>query len=214
MSKECKYDNHHIEGELCLTCQHDDLRSRLDLATEHVAHMGMQIDRLAKFIMDEVPGEPSQSEGAVDTAIRIMRNLRDRLEAAKEALAFAACTIKCREPWGDTCERVIGGVLKVEPNKEFVHESKGDERREVAREDTKKAYAELCVYTCEDSVTITIGDGSTGYRVVGPKMYVSQSWALLKHAILDKRAAHYIVHYLKAAGLLDLTDEAGGGTKE
>jgi len=32
-----------------------------------------QIDRLARFIMEEVPGEPSQSEGAVDTAIRIMR---------------------------------------------------------------------------------------------------------------------------------------------
>lgn len=32
-----------------------------------------QIDRLAAFIMNEVPGEPSQSEGAVDTAIRWMR---------------------------------------------------------------------------------------------------------------------------------------------
>ena len=35
-----------------------------------------QIDRLGKFIMDEVPGEPSRSEGAVDTAIRIIRELR------------------------------------------------------------------------------------------------------------------------------------------
>lgn len=33
-----------------------------------------QIDRLANFIMAEVPGEPSQSEGAVDTAIRWMRS--------------------------------------------------------------------------------------------------------------------------------------------
>ncbi len=32
-----------------------------------------QIDRLANFIMAEVPGEPSQSQGAVDTAIRIIR---------------------------------------------------------------------------------------------------------------------------------------------
>lgn len=32
-----------------------------------------QIDQLANFIMAEVPGEPSQSEGAVDTAIRWMR---------------------------------------------------------------------------------------------------------------------------------------------
>jgi hypothetical protein len=33
-----------------------------------------QIDRLANFIIAEVPGEPSQSEGAVDTAIRWMRS--------------------------------------------------------------------------------------------------------------------------------------------
>lgn len=33
-----------------------------------------QVERLAEFIMDEVPGEPSQSEGAVDTAIRWMRS--------------------------------------------------------------------------------------------------------------------------------------------
>lgn len=32
-----------------------------------------QVDRLAKFIMAEIPGEPSESEGAVDTAIRWMR---------------------------------------------------------------------------------------------------------------------------------------------
>ena len=31
-----------------------------------------QIERLATFIMDNVPGEPSQSEGAVDTAIRLL----------------------------------------------------------------------------------------------------------------------------------------------
>jgi hypothetical protein len=32
-----------------------------------------QIQRLANFIMHEIPGEPSQSEGAVDTAIRLLR---------------------------------------------------------------------------------------------------------------------------------------------
>jgi hypothetical protein len=35
-----------------------------------------QVDRLANFIMAEVPGEPSQSEGAIDTAIRIIRSLQ------------------------------------------------------------------------------------------------------------------------------------------
>ena len=43
---------------------------RLPLKTETAQQ---QIDRLARFIMDEVPGEPSQSQGAVDTAIRIIR---------------------------------------------------------------------------------------------------------------------------------------------
>ncbi len=36
-----------------------------------------QIDKLALFIMVEVPGEPSESEGAVDTAIRWMRQQLD-----------------------------------------------------------------------------------------------------------------------------------------
>jgi hypothetical protein len=31
-----------------------------------------QITRLARFILEHVPGEPSQNEGAVDTAIRIL----------------------------------------------------------------------------------------------------------------------------------------------
>jgi len=31
-----------------------------------------QIDRLAQFIMDEIPGEPSENEGAIDCAIRVM----------------------------------------------------------------------------------------------------------------------------------------------
>ena len=32
-----------------------------------------QVRRLAEVIMDEIPGEPSQSQGAVDTAIRLLR---------------------------------------------------------------------------------------------------------------------------------------------
>ncbi len=46
-----------------------------------------QIDRLAKFIVEHIPGEPSQSEGAVDTAIRIMSSQQGQtdLEIAEEA---------------------------------------------------------------------------------------------------------------------------------
>jgi len=38
-----------------------------------------QIAELAKFIMQEVEGEPSESEGAVDTAIRVMRKMQSTI---------------------------------------------------------------------------------------------------------------------------------------
>jgi len=43
------------------------------LATPPAGDLEQQVEQLANFIMHEVPGEPSQSEGAVDTAIRWMR---------------------------------------------------------------------------------------------------------------------------------------------
>ena len=44
-----------------------------EIARRHSENLDDQIKRLARFIADEVPGEPSRSEGAVDTAIRIIR---------------------------------------------------------------------------------------------------------------------------------------------
>jgi hypothetical protein len=43
-----------------------------------------QVARLADFIMDEIPGEPSQSEGAVDTAIRLLRAARGASPAGED----------------------------------------------------------------------------------------------------------------------------------
>lgn len=43
-----------------------------------VPEASRQIDKLANFIMSEVEGEPSQSEGAVDTAIRIIKSYQDQ----------------------------------------------------------------------------------------------------------------------------------------
>lgn len=40
---------------------------------------GAPVDRLAQFIMEHVPGEPSQSQGAVDTAIRVITELQAEL---------------------------------------------------------------------------------------------------------------------------------------
>lgn len=48
-----------------------------------------QIDRLAKFIMEEVPGEPSEDQGAVDTAIRLIRDKVDKEAAFEGAMAAA-----------------------------------------------------------------------------------------------------------------------------
>jgi len=39
-----------------------------------------QIEKLAEFIMSEVDGEPSKSEGAGDCAIRIIKDLTERIE--------------------------------------------------------------------------------------------------------------------------------------
>lgn len=47
-------------------------RLALRRAIEQHEAIEAQIDRLASFIMHCIEGEPSQSQGAVDTAIRIM----------------------------------------------------------------------------------------------------------------------------------------------
>jgi hypothetical protein len=58
-----------------------------------------EVERLASFIMDEIPGEPSQSEGAVDCAIRLLRDqaaavqrVRDRHQKRTTATGFDFCS--------------------------------------------------------------------------------------------------------------------------
>lgn len=55
-----------------------------------------QISRLANFIMENIEGEPSQSEGAVDCAIRIMVEMKVRAEKAEEMLDEAIKHIMCQ----------------------------------------------------------------------------------------------------------------------
>lgn len=45
---------------------------RQDLMESDLEQAQAQIDRLATFIMDVIDGEPSESEGAIDTAIRLL----------------------------------------------------------------------------------------------------------------------------------------------
>ncbi len=49
----------------------------------HLADPQKDLDCLARFIMDNVPGEPSQSEGVVDTAIRIIKALLTRVRRGR-----------------------------------------------------------------------------------------------------------------------------------
>jgi hypothetical protein len=45
-----------------------------------------QIDRLASYITDKIPGEPSQDQGAVDTAIRLLSGYRFVIDLLSGAL--------------------------------------------------------------------------------------------------------------------------------
>ena len=49
-----------------------------------------QVKKLANFIMDNLPGEPSQSEGAIDCAIRILQRYSDDLIKMTDAYIEAA----------------------------------------------------------------------------------------------------------------------------
>lgn len=57
-----------------------------------------QIDKLAQFIREQVPGEPSKSEGAVDTAIRVIAQQAQEIERLTVELlaARSAC-----DAWGN-----------------------------------------------------------------------------------------------------------------
>ena len=56
-------------------------------ALDYIKLLQSQIEGLGKFILENVPGEPSQSEGAVDCAIRILRKQKVVIKAADEVCA-------------------------------------------------------------------------------------------------------------------------------
>jgi hypothetical protein len=82
--------------------ERDEVKSRLISALSRIEvlkaerdALGGQINRLANFIMSEVPGEPSQSEGAVDCAIRIIAaaSKRERDAAKIEGMVRAKTAV-------------------------------------------------------------------------------------------------------------------------
>lgn len=52
----------------------NDRRLKIMEAEQKESVCAAEIDRLAKFILEEVPDAVDQSEGAVDTAIRLIRS--------------------------------------------------------------------------------------------------------------------------------------------
>jgi len=77
-----------LKGALrAVTAERDDYASRLKATdqawTRLIAaerdDLGLQIDTLAGWITENIPGEPSRSEGAVATAIRVMAALKAEL---------------------------------------------------------------------------------------------------------------------------------------
>lgn len=66
-----------------------------------------QIDKLARFIVDRIPGEPSASQGAVDTAIRLLEGQEAKIRAAV-AEEREACATE-----GFTAAAEFGGKVAV-----------------------------------------------------------------------------------------------------
>lgn len=63
------------------------MRPKADKLSKDVKNYERQINKLASFIIDKVPGEPSRSEGAVDTAIRVIKQLQKERRRTQTALA-------------------------------------------------------------------------------------------------------------------------------
>jgi hypothetical protein len=58
----------------------EQCKSQLTAQADEINALKSQIDKLATFIMQNIPNEPSQNEGAVDCAIRIIKGSRKRFE--------------------------------------------------------------------------------------------------------------------------------------
>ena len=62
-------------NDIKISFQPESLRA-IEKFTQAVGELNSraQVDKLAAFILDYIPGEPSKNEGAVDTAIRLLRD--------------------------------------------------------------------------------------------------------------------------------------------
>lgn len=65
-----------VDQVLALLKRGDEAQVGLDQVVEAHDRLNGQIGQLATYIMDEIPGEPSQSESAVECAIRLLKQWR------------------------------------------------------------------------------------------------------------------------------------------
>ena len=79
-------EDHAMEGDLEVANIKAEVHAALIAERDH---LNGEIKRLASFIMTEVPGEPSQSQGAADTAIRVIRTLTAQRDELRQALTEA-----------------------------------------------------------------------------------------------------------------------------
>lgn len=94
-----------------------------------------QLERLAAFIIEHVPGEPSEDEGAVDTAIRLLRNL---VEVPVEGESYWSCKIgpakglggdaRLRELVADTFSEMFGEDAEIHFSGWGAHLTQGERR--------------------------------------------------------------------------------------
>lgn len=61
------------------------IQSAHEADIKRIANLESQINELASFIIREVPGEPSENQGAVDTAVRIIRKHQARISELEVA---------------------------------------------------------------------------------------------------------------------------------
>lgn len=82
----------------------DSAEKLAGMQAAELASLKGQIDRLARFIIKEIPGEPSKNEGAIECAIRIMKTAKK--EKAKLAGKFWKTKPAFWDKW--TIERQLG----------------------------------------------------------------------------------------------------------
>lgn len=87
--------------------------SGLEVIRQSHDHLSGQIDQLAAFIVDEVPGEPSQGQGAVETIIRVHRDAQQALAMYLRDLDAYRETIEREQKRADDWEQRAAEFAKL-----------------------------------------------------------------------------------------------------